>query len=79
MYTAFQKSIHVQFFLLSVATIAFDRDEIRVSEGNSTTNMTLDLNVVITRLPVGGLQREVIAAISVYELSATGTTCRACD
>ena len=55
-----------------VATVALDRNQTMLTEGNDTMNQTLMFNVVLMD-DEGGLDRDVIINISAIEISATGT------
>ena len=68
-----RRAIIDSYFWFPAATVALDTDQIVVTEGNNTMNMTLDLNVVLTVVPPGGLERDVVVAISIYEITATGS------
>ena len=63
--------LHIFLTVSLVATVALDRNQTMLMEGNDTMNQTLVFNVVLMD-DKDGLDRDVIINISAIEISATG-------
>ena len=64
--------LHAFLTISLVATVALDRNQTMLTEGNDTMNQTLMFNVVLMD-DKEGLDRDVIINISAIEISANGT------